>query len=97
MSSGSILVSQLHTRLTTSLIAQGLPRGQAAAETSRISQSQGGTGSIPHFVRLDFAYATRTVLYAMAGIMAVATIVAVVGRRRGLQEAEAPEAEEALA
>jgi len=94
---GSILVSQLHTRLTTSLIAQGLPRGQAAAEASRISQSQGGTGSIPHFVRLDFAYATRTVLYAMAGIMAVATIVAVVGLRRGLQEAEAPEAEEALA
>ena len=65
---------------------------------SSISQSQGGTGSIPHFVRLDLAYATRTVLYAMAVIMAVAAIVAFVGLRSGLQqEAEATEAEEALA
>jgi hypothetical protein len=49
-------------------------------------------------VRLDFAYATRTVLYAMAVIMAVATIVASVGLRPELQqEAEATEAEEALA
>jgi type VI protein secretion system component VasF len=49
-------------------------------------------------VRLDFAYATRTVLYAMAVFMAVATIVAFVGLRSELQqEAEATEAEEALA
>ena len=40
----------------------------------------------PHFVRLDFAYATRSVLYAMAGIMAAAAVVAFVGLRRGVQE-----------
>jgi hypothetical protein len=43
-------------------------------------------------VRLDFAYATRTVLYAMAGVMAVAAVVALLGLRRGVQEGE-PDAE----
>jgi hypothetical protein len=43
-------------------------------------------GAIPQFYRVDFAYATRTVFYVMAGIMAVATIVALSGLRRGLQE-----------
>ena len=28
--------------------------------------------SIPHFVSLDFAHATETVLYVMCGIMALA-------------------------
>jgi EmrB/QacA subfamily drug resistance transporter len=87
---GSILVSTMHSRLVDSLIAQGLPSAQAHAEASSISQSQGATGAIPHFVRLDFAYATRSVLYAMAGVMAVAAVVALVGLRAGVQ---APEAE----
>jgi hypothetical protein len=43
-------------------------------------------GAIPQFYRVDFAYATRTVFYVMAGIMAVATIVALAGLRRGRQE-----------
>ena len=46
----------------------------------------GSTAAIPQFFRLDFAYATRTVLYVMAGIMAVAWLVAMIGLRRGLQE-----------
>jgi EmrB/QacA subfamily drug resistance transporter len=86
---GTVLVSQLHARIVTSLIAQGVPVARAHAEASSISQAHGGasaTASIPHFVRLDFAYATRSVLYAMAGIMAFAAIVAFVGLRTGLQE-----------
>jgi fucose permease len=84
---GSLLVSQLHSRLTTSLVARGLPHAQASAQASHLSQSgsQAGTGAIPQFVRLDFAYATRSVLYAMAAIMAVATVVALVGLKRGVQ------------
>jgi hypothetical protein len=71
----------------TSLISQGLPSARAHAEAASISQSQGGgVASIPHFVRLDFAYATRSVLYVMAAIMATAAIVAFVGLRAGLQE-----------
>jgi hypothetical protein len=37
-------------------------------------------------VRLDFAYATHSVLEVMAAIMAAAAIVALVGLRRGVQE-----------
>ncbi len=86
---GTILVSQMRSRIATSLIARGLPSGRAHAEASTISQSRGGggsIGSIPHFVRLDFAYATRSVLYVMAAIMAVAAIVALVNLRAGAQQ-----------
>jgi EmrB/QacA subfamily drug resistance transporter len=87
---GSLLVSQLHSRVTSSLVSQGLPRAKASAEASSISQSEHAAGVVPHFIRLDFAFATRSVLYAMAGIMAVATIVALLGLRRGVQEEAEP-------
>jgi MFS family permease len=85
---GTILVTQLRSRVATSLIAKGLSARQAATEARRIAESQAGgnTGLIPHFIRLDFAYATRSVLLVMAGIMAAATVVAFFGLRRGVQE-----------
>ena len=96
---GTILVSQMRSRITTSLISRGVPSGVAAHDASSLSQSQGGHGSIasiPHFVRLDFAYSTRTVLYVMAGIMAVAAVVALFGLRGGVQqESKATETESA--
>jgi len=93
---GTILVSNLSSRVATSLISLGVPKASAAAEASRISESQGGSGglaSIPHFVQLDFAYATRTVFYVMAGIMALAAVVALIGLQRGVQEASESRAE----
>ena len=84
---GTILVSQMRSRVTSSLIGLGVPSTKAHAEASNIAQSRSGSVSaIPHFVRLDFAYATRSVLYVMAAIMAVAAITAFVGLRRGVQE-----------
>jgi EmrB/QacA subfamily drug resistance transporter len=87
---GTILVTDMRNRLTGSLIAQGLPRARAQAEAAQLAQSRSGSGSgtssIPHFYQLDFAYATRTVFYVMAGIMAAGAIVALVGLRRGVQE-----------
>jgi EmrB/QacA subfamily drug resistance transporter len=86
---GTILVSQMRSRVTTSLIARGASRARAQIEAASISQSRGGGGSIasiPHFVRLDFAYATRSVLYVMAAIMAAGAIAALVGLRAGVQE-----------
>ena len=86
---GTILVDQLRTRVTASLISQGLGAGPAARLASSLSQSQSGRGStasIPHFVRLDFAYATRTVLFVMAGVMVVAALVGILGLKRGVQE-----------
>jgi MFS family permease len=89
---GTIVVSQTRSRVTSSLLSLHVPNAQAHAEASKLAQSQGGNGSIasiPHFVRLDFAYATRSVLYVMAAIMAAAAVAALVGLRAGVQE-EAP-------
>jgi EmrB/QacA subfamily drug resistance transporter len=87
---GTILVTEMRNRLTTSLISLGLPSGRAAAEAATLSQSHGGSStsvaSIPHFFRVDFAQSTQTVLYAMAGIMAAAAIVAILGLRAGVQQ-----------
>ncbi len=86
---GTILVSSLRSQLVTSFVSQGVPIGRADRLASSISQAQGGSGgvaSIPHFVRVDFAYATRNVLHVMAVIMVAAAVVAFVGLRRGVQE-----------
>ena len=89
---GTILVTDMRNRLTGSLEAQGLPRGRAQTLAAQLSQSRsssssgGSASAIPHFYQLDFAYATRTVLYVMAGIMAAGAIVALLGLRRGVQE-----------
>ena len=83
---GTILVARLRSRIVTSLLAQGVPNARAHAEASSISQSQSGSGSlsaIPHFVRIDFAYATRSVLYVMAAMMAAAALAAFIGLRAG--------------
>lgn len=85
---GTLQVTELRHRLTDSFTAQGMPHARAAAEAKRASQAHGGTGgtgSVPHYVRLDFAYATRTVLEAMAVIMAVAAVTALLGLRPGRQ------------
>jgi EmrB/QacA subfamily drug resistance transporter len=95
---GTVLVTQLRSKVTSSLIGQGITPRSARAEAARFGQSQtagGPTSTIPHFVRLDFAYASRTVFYAMAGIMAAAAIVAFVGLEDGLQ-LERAESKDAL-
>ncbi len=99
---GTILVSQMRSRLTNSLIAKGVASAHAHAVAASLSQSQSGGGSvasIPHFVRLDFAYATRSVLYVMAAVMAAAAVVAFLGLQRGLQAdtqtSDEPELEQA--
>ena len=85
---GTLLVTEMRSHLTTSFEAQGLAPSAAASEAARLAQGRSGSsaGAIPHFVRLDFAYATRSVLYGMAIVMAAAAVVAVVGLRRGAQE-----------
>jgi EmrB/QacA subfamily drug resistance transporter len=94
---GTILVSQLHSRVVASLISRGVPSARAHAQASHISQSQGGSiASIPHFVRLDFAYATRSVLYVMAAVMAAAAIVALLGLQAGLQDESDSEGAETI-
>jgi EmrB/QacA subfamily drug resistance transporter len=89
---GTISVARFESRVRSSLTAGGVPAGKAASQARDIAQSHQapeGGGTIPHFIRLDFAESTRTVYYVMAGIMAVAALVAHFGLQRGLQtEAE---------
>jgi EmrB/QacA subfamily drug resistance transporter len=91
---GTVSVAVFKTHVKASLIAQGVPRKDAGHEAAAISQFQGSgaghLGSIPKFIRLDFADATRSVLTVMAVIMAVAAVVAAIGLRRGVQEDLAP-------
>jgi EmrB/QacA subfamily drug resistance transporter len=84
---GTILLFNFRSHLTTSLRAQGDPH--AAADANHLSQAHqagGSVASIPHYVSLDFAHATETVLYTMCVIMAVAGVVALFGLERGRQE-----------
>jgi EmrB/QacA subfamily drug resistance transporter len=95
---GTISVSRVRSNFTNSLIQQGVPAAQAKAQAGSVSLT-GGSGSgnlsaIPHFFKVDFASATQTVLYVMAGIMAVAAVIAFVGLRRGVQEDVGQVAEE---
>ncbi len=84
---GTILITELRSRVTSSLIAQGMPRKQASSAAAHLSESGGGnTHAIPPYIRLDFAYATRTVLYVMAGIMAAAALAGLIGLEPGRQE-----------
>ncbi|WP_084724836.1 MFS transporter [Streptacidiphilus melanogenes] len=86
---GTVLVTELRSQVTGSLIAQGVPSAQAASQAAHLSQLQSSgtssTAAIPHFFRVDFAHATQTVLYWMAAIMAVAAVAAIAGLRPGLQ------------
>ena len=84
---GTILLTVQRSKLTTSLTARHVPH--AAQVAAAFSQSQGGHAvrSIPHYVSLDFAYATRSVLYVMCAIMGFAGLVAFLALKRGLQEA----------
>ena len=91
---GTILISVERSHLTSSLIAQGVPAGQAAQKAAAYAQSRGGqSGSIPHWARVDFAYAIRTVLYGMAIVMLVAAVVALIGLRAGVQDLPSSEAD----
>ena len=86
---GTVLITEFRSRITASLTGQGLPGPAASAEAAKIAQLQGGNGNItaiPAFIRADFAGATRDVLYGMAIIMAAATLVALRGLKRGVQE-----------
>jgi hypothetical protein len=85
----------MRSLLTQSFIAQGQSPARAAHEAAQQAQAGRGDGSIPHFVRLDFAHATRDVLLVMAGVMVVAAAVALVGLKAGVQQpSEAADAAE---
>jgi EmrB/QacA subfamily drug resistance transporter len=96
---GTVLITVFQSQLASSLIARGLPSAQAHREATKISLLSGGQGgsggsssgshAIPHFIQVDFADATRTVLYVMAAVMGLACLVALWGLRRVRSRARA--------
>jgi predicted MFS family arabinose efflux permease len=87
---GTLLVNEMRSHLTTSLTSMGLPHATAVSDAARLAEGRSAAsahaGTIPHFFELDFAYATRSVLWVMALVMAAAAVVATVGLRWGRQE-----------
>jgi EmrB/QacA subfamily drug resistance transporter len=96
---GTLLVTQTRTHVESSLGRLGLPKANADAIAQSLSQSGGGSAH-PSFARqagaqaqqvfssvqLDFAQASRAVFLVMAGAMAVAGLIAIVGLAAGRQE-----------
>ncbi len=87
---GSILITENVSRVEKTLGRVGVPEARADSIAHAISGAARGSGEgegagaggkashgITHQIQLDFAHSTRTVVYAMAGAMALAFIVAV--------------------
>ena len=91
---GTLLVTQIHNRLTDDLVNSGLAQQKAEQIAGRASQSNLGSSSSASLhtttqaatraVHDAVASGMRSVLLAMAIVMAVAAVVALVGLRRGI-------------
>lgn len=87
---GTILTMRTHTNVEASLTGLGLPADEAEAVADALSRSGGGGGAHPSLseafgseagpileaIQTDFAEATRTVFYVMAGILAATFVIA---------------------
>jgi EmrB/QacA subfamily drug resistance transporter len=94
---GSILITENVSRIERTLSGR-VPKAHAdeiahAISGAASSAGAGSRGAPPHQIRLDFAHSTQTVVYGMAGAMALAFIVAVRAMPGG--KAEVAEAEPA--
>jgi EmrB/QacA subfamily drug resistance transporter len=98
---GTVLILQNKANLEATATAHGVPKATADEIADQISQGSGGgeapahvsgaigkvVSNIPH----DFALATQTVFYGMAGVMAVAFVVSLVWLPSGKVEQQVPE------
>jgi EmrB/QacA subfamily drug resistance transporter len=84
---GTMFVTVVRNHVTESLVAQGAPASQATQAAAQIAQGSGSTvtRTIPAFIRLDYAYATRSVFITLGAVMTAAAIVALFGLRHGAQ------------
>jgi EmrB/QacA subfamily drug resistance transporter len=97
---GSILIARNTSNVESTLEGAGVPPAVADRVAHAISSSGGGDserfaseaggrfGDIFRAVQLDFAHSVQTVFYLMAGVMALAFVVAVLGVPHGRVEEE---------
>jgi fucose permease len=96
---GTVLITTNRSHIESSLEALGLSKGAADAIAQTMSQGGSDSGSLSAHVpaaqaqqvfdavQLDFAQSIQVIFYAMAGVMAVAGLIALVGLRAGRQAA----------
>lgn len=105
---GSVLISENVRRIDDSLTSRGVPSacaesiahsisGGAASAGSACGSGGGPTRAMLDAVQLDVAQSTQVVVYAMAGVMVVAFLVARFGMPRGRVEEQPIADEEAVA
>ncbi len=101
---GSILITETTSRVVTTLGRFGVPSAAATRIAHAISGAAGASGAggsgkathqVTHALQLDFAQATRIVVYGMAGAMAIAFIVSLVAMPGGKAEEPVGEVESA--
>jgi EmrB/QacA subfamily drug resistance transporter len=93
---GTILILENKSNLESSLGELDIPKAQADRIADAITQGGGGSSQFAEGgrrakevfeqVQLDYALASRTVFYCMAGVMAVAFVIALIGLPRGKME-----------
>ncbi len=91
---GSLLITETTSRVVTTLGHFGVPSGAAHQIAHAISGAGGAGGAgggratktVTHALQLDFAHATRIVVFGMAGAMLVAFIVSLVWMPAGKVE-----------
>lgn len=100
---GTILIAQNKLHIEDSLAGLGIPKGEADTIADSMSESGGGdqgnfaqesgkqAKEIFEAVQLDYAQAMQVVFYVMAGVMALAFIVALLTMPRGLTKPGSPE------
>jgi hypothetical protein len=95
---GSILIVQNRSNLESTLGGEGIPKEKADEIADAVAGGGGGDHTtlaehagarakdVFEAIQLDYALSTRTVFYAMAGAMAVAFVVALIGLPGGKVE-----------
>lgn len=95
---GSILITQNRSNLEATAAENGAPKEAGTEIADAISQGgsheeahqqvSGAVAKVVENIPADFALASRTVFYGMAGVMVVAFLVALIGMPGGKVEAE---------
>jgi len=98
---GTVLILQNKANIESTATAHGVPKAAADEIADTISQGS-GTGEAPQHISgalgkvvsnipHDFALATQTVFYGMAGVMALAFVVSLIWLPAGKVEEQVPE------
>ncbi len=100
---GTVFVAQNKSNIESSLTSEGVPKARADQIADAVSHAGGGSSSgfadragprareLFETIQHDFALSSRAVFYVMAGVMALAFVVALVAMPGGRAAAAVPD------